>query len=308
MKLRRSLLALTVVSVIGLLGAGSALAAGTARQNTHPRSSCPAGSAAGRTGRCVTIACPLSGARRNIRPICPCPVGPIRDGIVGMCPCSIGPLRPGIVGTCPGSVSVTGAVKIPATYSEGQLAAMPQTTFTVPRHRRGGPVSATGVSLESLVTAAQPNVAPAIKNGLLRVTASVSGRLGSPVTFGEGELDPSFGNHPAYLALTVGGHTLATPRLLVPGDDQPIRDLAAVSTITVGVNSPAPIPGFTPGTLIIKHGSHRTTLTAAQLTALPPETVQASFLTGTTTTNVTEVGPSLDEVLRATHVALGVGT
>jgi hypothetical protein len=183
---------------------------------------------------------------------------------------------------------------------------MPQTTFTVTTH--GGPVSATGVSLESLVAAAQPTVDPTIKNGLLRVTVSVAGRFGAPVTFGEGELDSSFGNHPAYLALTVGGHKLLAPELLVPGDDQPIRDVPAVSTITVGVQSPAPTPGFTPGTVTVEQGSHVTTLTAAQLAALPPETLQASFLAGSTTTNVTEVGPSLDEVLRAAHVALGVGT
>jgi hypothetical protein len=172
----------------------------------------------------------------------------------------------------------------------------------------GATVPATGVSLESLVTTAQPSVDPTIKNGLLRVTVWVAGRFGTPVTFGEGELDPSFGNHPAYLALTVGGQKLHAPALLVPGDDQPIRDVPAVSTITVGVQSPTPTPGFTPGTLTVEQGSRATTLTAAQLAALPPETLQASFLAGTTTTNVTELGPSLDEVLRAARVPLGVGT
>jgi hypothetical protein len=293
MTLRRSLIACTAALALALLGVTSAFASSPMRASGHPGRYCPAASAAGhRVGNCGPIACPLSSKLRSIRPVCPCPVGPIRAGIIG---------------TCAGSVSVTGAVTTPATYSKAQLAAMPQTTFTVTRHG-GGPVSATGVSLESLVTAAQPNVDPTIKNGLLRVTISVSARVGAPVTFGEGELDPSFGNHPAYLALTVGGHKLLAPALLVPGDDQPIRDVAAVSTITVGVRSPAPTPGFTPGTVTVEQGSHTTTLTAAQLAALPPETLQASFLAGTTTTNVTEVGPSLDEVLRAAHVALGVGT
>jgi hypothetical protein len=292
MNLRRSLFALTVVSVIALLGAGSALAASPQRPSARPGRACPGASAARRHARrCGPIACPLSSARRSIRPLCPCPVGPIRARRFGI---------------CSGSVSVNGAVTTPATYSAAQLAAMPQTTFTVTA--RGGPVSATGVSLESLVAAAQPTVDPTIKNGLLRVTVSVAGRFGAPVTFGEGELDPSFGNHPAYLALTVGGHKLLAPTLLVPGDDQPIRDVPAVSTITVGVQSPAPTAGFTPGTVTVEQGSHVTTLTAGQLAALPPETLQASFLAGTTTTNVTEVGPSLDEVLRAAHVALRVGT
>jgi hypothetical protein len=289
MNLRRSWLVLTVLSLIALLNAGSALAAGT-RRAAHPV--CPGASAAARPGRCAPIACPLSDARPTIRPLCPCPVGPIRSGIIR---------------TCPGSVSVMGAVTTPASYSYAQLAALPQTTFTITLGS-GATQSATGVSLESLVAAAAPTVDPTIKNGLLRVTVSVAGRFGAPVTFGEGELDPSFGNHPAYLALTVGGHRLLAPVLLVPGDDPPIRDVPAVSTITVGVQSPAPTPGFTPGTLTVEHGARVTTLTAAQLAALPPETLQASFLAGTTPTDVTEIGPSLDEVLRAAHVPFGVGT
>jgi hypothetical protein len=292
---RRSLLALTVVSVIALLSAGSALAATTTRRHAAPGGYCPGTSATGRAGRCRPIVCPLSAARRASRSVCPCPIGPV------------GPVTAHTVAACPGSVSVTGAVATPATYSEAQLAAMPQTTFTVTARRRGD-VSATGVSLESLVATAQPTVASTIKNGLLRVTVSVAGRSGAPITFGEGELDPSFGNHPAYLALTVGQRKLRAPKLIVPGDEQPIRDLAAVSTITVGVQSPTPTPGFTPGTLTIERGSQTTTLSAAQLAALPPETLQASFLAGTTTTDVTEIGPSLDEVLRAAHVPLGLDT
>jgi hypothetical protein len=291
MNMRRSWLSLAVASLIALLGAGSALAS-PLRASAHPGRPCPATAARYHLGHCGPIACPLSRAQRSIRGVCPCPIGPIRAGRFA---------------TCPGSVSVTGAVTTPATYSDAQLLAMPQIPFNVTAPG-GATVPATGVSLESFVTAAQPNVDPTTKNGLLRVTISVAGRVGAPVTFGEGELDPNFGNHPAYLALTVDGHKLRAPALLVPGDDQPIRDVAAVSTITVGVQSPAPTAGFTPGTLTVEQGSRVTTLTAPELAALPPETLQASFVAGTTTTNVTEVGPSLDEVLRAAHVPFGVGT
>jgi hypothetical protein len=206
----------------------------------------------------------------------------------------------------PGAVSVTGAVADPTSLTDAQLAALPQTTFTIPT-RHGGSVSATGVSLETVVQDAQPTVDPSIKNGLLRETISVAGR-GGRVTFGEGELDPSFGNHPAYLTLTVAGHTLRSAALVVPGDSRPLRDLRAVSTITVGVQSPAPTPGFTPGTLTVERGNHARTLSAATLAALPAETLQVSFLAGTTTTTATEVGPSLDTVLRAAHVPLRPGT
>jgi hypothetical protein len=201
-------------------------------------------------------------------------------------------------------VSVTGAVATPATLSAAQLAAMPQTTFSVGLRHHGGTVTATGVPLETVVQDAQPAVDPSIKNGLLRVTISVAGR-GGRATFGEGELDPSFGNHPAYLALTVGGRRLRNPALMVPGDSPPLRDIRAVSAITVGVQSPTPTAGFTPGTLTVERGSHTRTLSASQLAALPAETLQVSFLAGTTTTNATEVGPSLDQVLHAAHVRFG---
>ena len=212
------------------------------------------------------------------------------------------------IGMCAGSVSVAGAVTTPATYSE--RAAGGDATDHVHDHparrrrRCRRPASRSRAS-------SRPRSRTSTRRSRTACCGSRSrSAVGSdaPVTFGEGELDPSFGNHPAYLALTVGGHKLRAPALLVPGDDQPIRDVAAVSTITVGVQSPAPTPGFTPGTVTVEQGSHATTLTAAQLAALPPETLQASFLAGTTTTNVTEVGPSLDEVLRAAHVPLGVGT
>ena len=84
---------------------------------------------------------------------------------------------------------------------------MPRTTFTVaqPWSRGSRAQSDQGVSLDALVTAAAPTL-PNAKNASLRVTVTVSsGRAGS-VTFALGELDPTFGNHPAYLAL---GPTLA---------------------------------------------------------------------------------------------------
>jgi hypothetical protein len=205
------------------------------------------------------------------------------------------------------TISVGGAVTTPATYTLAQLSAEPQTTFTVPGPW-GSSQTATGVSLETLVQAAAPSVDPTIKNGLLRVTITVAGRFGRPVTLAEGELDPSFGNHPAYLELTDAGRPLPAPTLVVPGDTAPLRTVPDVRTITVGVQSPTPTPGFTPGTLTIEQGSHDTTLTAARLAALPQETLNVSFLAGTTVTTETEVGPSLDAVLRAARVRTGPDT
>jgi hypothetical protein len=135
-------------------------------------------------------------------------------------------------------VSVAGAVLTPATLTGAQLAAMPQTTFTVGL-RHGRSVSATGVALETVVQNAQPTVAPSIKNGLLRVTIAVAGHRGR-ATFGEGELDPSFGNHPAYLALT-------EPRLVVDGDVKGGRYVSGLVDLVVGRGTPPRAGAGLPG-------------------------------------------------------------
>jgi hypothetical protein len=71
-----------------------------------------------------------------------------------------------------------------------------------------------GVSLEYQVNTAAPTL-PSAKNASLRVTVTVSSRWAGLVTFAFGELDPGFGNHPAYLALTQDGRALPAPELVV---------------------------------------------------------------------------------------------
>jgi hypothetical protein len=115
--------------------------------------------------------------------------------------------------------SVGGAVATPATYSLAQLDALPQTTFTVNGRRWRGSRSHTdsGVSLEDLVNAAAPTE-PSARNAWLRLAVTVSSRRAGSGTFALGELDSSFGNHPAYLTLLRDGHALRAPELVVPGD------------------------------------------------------------------------------------------
>ena len=155
------------------------------------------------------------------------------------------------------SVSVGGAVTTPATYSEAQLGAMPQTTFTVTEHEwwRTRTHSDTGVSVEDLVNAAAPTL-PSAKNAMLRVTVTVAGAFGRSVTLALGELDPSFGDHPAYLALTQDGHPLDAPELVVPEDRFGLRSVEDVSRITVGVQSPAPTTPPSSGALTVVDGTH----------------------------------------------------
>ena len=138
----------------------------------------------------------------------------------------------------------------------------------------------------------------------------MSGRWGWgwPVTLALGELDPNFGNHPAYLALEQDGRTLPAPELVVPGDRDGARTVFAVDRISVGVQSPAPTTPPSAGALTIEAGRFTRVLSASQLAALPQRTLQVSFLAGTASQQHTEVGPTLATVLRAARIPFGLTT
>jgi hypothetical protein len=188
------------------------------------------------------------------------------------------------------TVSVSGAVATPATYSVRQLDALPQTSFTTTERWWWGSRthSDQGVSLEYLVNTAEPTL-PSVKNPSLRVTVTVSSRWARSVTFALGELDPSFGDHPAYLALAQDGRALPAPELVVPGDVDNARTVFDVNRITVAAQNPTPT---TPpaGAVTIEDGPFTRTLSASQLAALPSRTLNGSFLAGTASQNHTEVG------------------
>jgi hypothetical protein len=195
-------------------------------------------------------------------------------------------------------LSVDGAVAAPASYSRSQLAALPQTTFTVSqrRWRELRTVTDTGVALESLVSASQPTLTSA-KNALLQVTITVAGRRRS-VTFALGELDSAFGNHFAYVALTQNGRALPAPELVVPGDAVGARTLTGVDHVAVGVQSPPPTVPAAAGDLTIEAGGATRVLSAGQLASLPAQTLQVTFQSETATQAHTETGPTLQAVLR----------
>ncbi len=201
------------------------------------------------------------------------------------------------------SVSVGGAVATPATYSMSALAALPQTSFAVTRPTPSGPVTVQdqGVSLETLVDDAQPNL-PDVKNALLTAVVTVRGRFGAQRTFALGELDPGFGDHPAYLALQQGGTALAVARLVVPGDSDALRTILDVSQISVVIEDPAVATPPEVGALTVQDGSATTVLSPAQLAALPTQTETVTFSAGGTPQTDTETGPTLDAVLRAAGI------
>ncbi|HEY1521113.1 MAG TPA: hypothetical protein VGF91_32105 [Solirubrobacteraceae bacterium] len=206
-------------------------------------------------------------------------------------------------------MSVGGAVTTPETYSVSQLEALPQTSFTVTRRSWFGSRTYTdsGVSLEALVSASGPTEPTGAKNALLRVTATVAGQWERSATFAVGELDSNFGNHSAYLALDENGRALPAPELVVPGDVNGARTVFAVNRITVGVQNPTPT---TPpaGAVTIEDGPFSKTLSAAQLAALPAQTLSVSFTGPGGTQSHTEIGPTLADVLRAAHIPWGLNT
>ena len=179
----------------------------------------------------------------------------------------------------------------PTTYSLSQPQVLPQTTFT-DNHSSwwGGSRTDTdqGVAVETLVNAAQPT-RPAAKNALLRVTIAISGAWGRSETFALGELDPSFGNHPAYLALQKDGRPLPAPELVVPGDINPAHSVTAVDR-TIAVQDPAPTTPPAAGAVTVEDGPHTTVLSSTQLAALPARTLDVTFQAGTQPSSMSRRG------------------
>ncbi len=191
------------------------------------------------------------------------------------------------------------------TYSLSQLQPL-ETTFTVTRSSwwgRSRSYTDQGVSVEALVNDADPTL-PAAKNAQLRVTIAVGNAFGQSVTFAWGELDSSFGNHPAYLALNQD----RPPELVVPGDGNDARSLGDVNRITVAVQNPTATTSTVTGALTIEEGFHTQVLTGTQLASLPQHTLDVTFEAGTASQQHVEVGPTLQAVLRAAHIRTDLNT
>jgi len=203
----------------------------------------------------------------------------------------------------PPQVSVGGTVSSPAAYTLSELQALPQTTFTVTRHTWWGTVTQTdvGVSLETIVDDSSP-IIPSSKNSFLRVVVTVAGAWSTQRTFALGELDSSFGDHPAYLTLEAGGRPLFAPELVVPGDINDARSVPDVHEIEVGVENPASTTPPESGALTVQDGAYTTVLSPAELASLPQQTLTVSFAGSSGEQTHTETGPTLDAVLRAARI------
>ena len=104
------------------------------------------------------------------------------------------------------------------------------------------------------------------------------------------------------------GVPLPAPELVVPGDTNPARALEAVNRITVSVQNPTPTTPPAPGAVTVEDGPRTTILGAAQLAKLPSQTLDVTFQAGTATQQHVEIGPTLQDVLRAAHIHSGLST
>src|ERR1700759_1184495 len=110
---------------------------------------------------------------------------PLATVLLPPTPASPAPATPAPAPSSRPVLTVGGTVADPASYTMSQLSALP--TETVSLSLGGHTVQATGVSLDSLVTAASP-VLPSAQNALLRGLVTASGPIGGPGTFPLGGL------------------------------------------------------------------------------------------------------------------------
>jgi len=223
--------------------------------------------------------------------------------------------------TTPAPASVTiagmpgnGLVPFPSlTLTVAQLAALPQTTITVPV---GGVMKTEkGPLVSSLLTQAGFAPIAACTNDILRYWTEVSSLNGSAVQIANGELNTGFGNRPAILSIEENGVPLTIPRLAVPNDSSGARNIANVFNITVGraapqiaaANASCNPAGFTPpvtapaapSVLVNGDVAHPATFSLAQLQGMPQVTQDVSFQSGANTRSNREQGPTVFDVASA---------
>ena len=95
---------------------------------------------------------------------------------------------------------------------------------------------------------------------------------------------------------------------MIPGDTTAFRTVPLVDRITVAVQNPTPTTPTEPGSLTIVTRGGTRVLTADKLASLPAHTLQVSFLAGTASQMHTEIGPTLQAVLRDAHVRTDINT
>ena len=128
-------------------------------------------------------------------------------------------------------LKLDGAVKMPATYSLADLAALPSTAVTIKVEGHDA-VSGTwkGVPLMALIEKAGTVEE---KGAYLQHVIIAHGSDGYGVAIAIGEIDPKFENKPAIVAYQKDGQPVASLRLIVPSDIHAGRDVRDLAELTL---------------------------------------------------------------------------
>jgi Oxidoreductase molybdopterin binding domain len=212
------------------------------------------------------------------------------------------------------SLTVTGAVQNPQTYSLQDLQAMPAITQTDTYQSGSAPpatMTYTGVSLWSLLNTSGLPIIASRKNDILRDVVVATGSDGYAVAFSAGEINPAFGNRQDLVAYAQTVNGVSAPlgtdgfaRTTAAGDvkgGRYVSNLANLNVIQAPIN---PSMGGGPSTNFTVSGMvhSTTTFNAASLAALPlmTEMVGTNSYTGVSLWDLlsSDVGLKLDPTIK----------
>jgi hypothetical protein len=131
----------------------------------------------------------------------------------------------------PAGLAVTGRVEVPTTYSITGLATLPSFEIEAPA-QIGQMARFVGPMLWSLIVAARPIPGPTPTSNLDHVVFARSA-AGLVVAVAFGEIDPDYEGKSVLVAYKQDGVVLAVPRLVVPGDRLPGRNLPGLVALDV---------------------------------------------------------------------------
>jgi len=147
------------------------------------------------------------------------------------------------------SLTLSGSVTDPRTYTFADLSAFPATTETVTYFAAGSPVTTTftGVLLWTLLTTNGQNLItnPAVKNEVLREYVIATGTDGYTAVISLGEIHPNFGGDLDMVAYLQNGQPIDADgfaRLVVPGDKFGGRYVSNLVNLQVVNAAPVPEP------------------------------------------------------------------
>ena len=228
---------------------------------------------------------------------------------------ALGLLTAGTAGAAPStSLTVTGDVLDPATYTASDLAALPQASEFVTYASGGSPVSTTfaGPTIQSLVAAAQVNTDLAQRNAIVPYYLTATGSDGYRVVYALAEINPNFaggGTTPPLVATSVNGGSLGTngfARTTAPRDLAGGRYVSNLVNLDIERAAPVrPLPtagGVSTSFVLSGNVANPGTYTLASLQTLPEVSETATYQGMNGSVTATYQGVSLWGLLSAAGI------